>query len=76
MQQIYRRMPMPKCSFNKVLLNFIEIALRYACCSVNFLHILRTPFLKKTSGWLFLLVAVVVVSCSHVSDRQFKANLQ
>ena len=33
--------------------NFIEISLRHGC-SVNLLHILRTPFLKNTSGWLLL----------------------
>ena len=41
--------------------NFIEIALRHGCSTVNLLHIFRTPFLKKTSarlqpssGWTFL----------------------
>ena len=58
MQQIYRETPMPKCDFNKVALqiysNFIEIALRHGCSSVNALHIFRTPFLKNSSGWLLL----------------------
>ena len=31
MQQIYRRAPMPKCDFNKVASNFIEITLRHGC---------------------------------------------
>ena len=31
MQQIYRRTPMPKCDFNKVASNFIEIALPHGC---------------------------------------------
>ena len=48
MQQIYRRTPMPKWDFNKA-------ALRLGCSHVNLLHISRTPFLKNTSGWLFLL---------------------
>ena len=57
LQQIYRRTPMPKCNFNKVVIEieiFIEIALRHGCSPVNLLHIFRTPFLKNTSGWLFL----------------------
>ena len=67
---------MPKCDFNKVLCNFIKIALRHGCSPVNLLHIFRTPFPKNTSGRLLLLVPVVVVSCSHASDRKFEANLQ
>ena len=39
MQQIYRRTSMPKCDFNKLQSNFMEIALRYGCSSVNLLHI-------------------------------------
>ena len=46
---------MPKCDFNKVLYNFIEIALWHGCSSVNLLHIFRTPFLKNTSGQLPLI---------------------
>ena len=42
MQQIYRRTPMPKCNFNKVENNFIEIALGHGCSFVNLLHIFRT----------------------------------
>ena len=32
--------------------NFIEITLRHGCSLANLLHILRTPFLKNTSGQL------------------------
>ena len=32
----------------KLLCNFIEIALRHGCSSVNLLHIFRAPFLKNT----------------------------
>ena len=49
MQQIYRRISMPKCDFNS---NFIEIKLRYGCSPVNLLLIFRTPFPKNPSGWL------------------------
>ena len=45
---------MPKCGFNKVASNFIEITLRHGCSPVNLLHIFRTPFSKNTSGWLLL----------------------
>ena len=48
MRQIYRRTPMPKCDFD------IEITLRHGCSPVNLLHIIRTPFLKNTSGRLLL----------------------
>ena len=36
-------------------LNFIEITLRDECSPVNLLHILRTPFLKNTSGCLLVI---------------------
>ena len=56
--------------------NFIEIALRHGCSPVNLLHILRTPFLKNTSGWLLLAQLVgqyrlfgipfhIPTNCSH-----------
>ena len=54
MQQIYRRTPKPKCDFNKVACNFIEITLRLGCSPVNLLHIFRTPFPKNTPRWLLL----------------------
>ena len=34
--------------------NFIEITFRHGCSPVNLLYIFRIPFLKNTSGWLFL----------------------
>ena len=42
MQQICWRTPMPKCDFNKVQRNFIEITLRHGYSPVNLLHIFRT----------------------------------
>ena len=60
MQQIYRRTPMPKCDFNKVACNFIEIKLRHGCSPVNLRHIFRTPFLNNTSGWLPLYSCILV----------------
>ena len=53
-QQIYRRKPLPKCSFNKVASNFIKIAIQHGCTPGNFLHIFRTPFYKNTYGGLLL----------------------
>ena len=38
----------------KLQSNFIEIALRHGCSSVNLLHIFRTPFLRNTSELLLL----------------------
>ena len=51
-QQVYRRTPMPKCDFNKVSLQLIEITHGYS--PVNLLRIFRTPFTKNTSGRLLL----------------------
>ena len=47
---------MPKCDFNKVASNFIEIALRHGCSPVDLLHIFRAPFPKNTSGRLLLIL--------------------
>ena len=52
---------MPKFYFNKVVYNFIEIALWYRYSSVNLLHIFRAPFPKNTSEWLLLTVIVHAV---------------
>ena len=46
--------PMPKCDFNKVASNFIEILVRHGCSAVSLLHIFRTLFPKNTSGQLLL----------------------
>ena len=51
MQQIYQRIPMPKCDFNKVA--FIEITFWHGCSPVNLLHISRTSF-QIISGPLLL----------------------
>ena len=55
--QIYRRTPMPKCGFNKVTSNFIEITLGWlggcdGCSPVNLLHIFKTPFPRNAFGGL------------------------
>ena len=41
---------MQKCDFNKVVSNFIEIALWHGRSPVNLLHIFRTPFPRDTSA--------------------------
>ena len=43
-QQIYRRIPMPKCDFNKKKKSY----------PVNLLHIFKTPFPKNTGGRVLL----------------------
>ena len=50
---------MPKCNFYEVALlcNFIEIALRHGCSSVNLLNIFRTPFLTNTSSGFLLIIS-------------------
>ena len=47
---------MPKCDFNKTAKTFIEITLRHGYSRVNLLYIFRTPFPKKSSGGLLLLI--------------------
>ena len=54
MQQIFRRTPMPKCVFDKLLCNFIEITLRHGCSPVNLLHIFRTPTLGSLLEGLYM----------------------
>ena len=54
MQQIYRRTPIPKFNFNKVVSNFIETTLYHECFHVNLLHIFRTPFPENKSEGLLL----------------------
>ena len=44
--------------------HFVEIAVQHGC-SVNLLHVFRTPFPRNTSGWL-LLNLVRQVDISHV----------
>ena len=48
-QQIYRRIPMPKCDFNK-----IEIARRHGSSPENLLHIFRAPLPNNTYRGLLL----------------------
>ena len=45
---------MPKCDFNKVVLQLYWNRTLAWCSPVNFLHIFRTLFLKNTSGRLLL----------------------
>ena len=45
---------MPKCNFNKVACNSIEIALHRGYSPLNFLNIFRTPIYNNTSGGLLL----------------------
>ena len=45
---------MPKCDFNTVACNFIEISFQHRCSPLNFLHIFRTHFYNNTSGEILL----------------------
>ena len=45
----------PEVRFQWLQSNFIEITLRHGCSPVKLLHILRTPFPMKNSGWLLLI---------------------
>ena len=64
---------MPKCDFNKVASNFIEIklrhfasnfieiALRHGRSPLNLLHIFRTAIPKNTSARLLLYVSMMTI---------------
>ena len=54
--------PCPSAISLKFQSNFIEIVLWYGCSPVNLVHIFRTPFPRKTSGWLFLEFICIVES--------------
>ena len=45
---------MPKCDFNKVAKQFIEITLQHGYSPVNLLQVFRIPFPKNKTGELFL----------------------
>ena len=61
--------PMPKCDFNKVASNFIEILVRHGCSAVSLLHIFRTLFPKNTSGRLLLKLFYCIFT-----DLSFRSN--
>ena len=46
----------------KLLCNFIEITLRHDCSPVNLLHTFRTRFRKDISGWLLLIILILILS--------------
>ena len=48
----------------KLLCNFIEIALRHGCSTVNVLHIFRTPFPQNSFGgiWILLLDLTTIMN--------------
>ena len=53
-----------------MLCNFIEIARRHGCSSLNLLHIFRTPFPKNTCGGLLLIINVKQGS-KYVNDAEY-----
>ena len=50
--------------------NFIEITLWHGCSAVNLLNILRTPFLRNTSGWLLLSFKHLTESKSNTTSMK------
>ena len=48
----------------KLQSNFIEIALRRGCSTLNFLHIFITSFPKNASGWLLLKINALRIKIS------------
>ena len=65
MQHIYRKTPMPKCDFNKVASNFIEITFPHGYSPVNLMHIFKTPFPRNTSGGLLLSIKFLPGNFEH-----------
>ena len=59
----------------KFLCNFIDIALRHGCSPVNLLHIVRTPFPRNTSGWLFLQLQMFTFSMFLQLSSQIPISL-
>ena len=59
----------------KLLCNFIEIALRHGCSTVNLLHIFRTRSLKNTSGWLLLNVTEVYLEPYQASKKETSVKI-
>ena len=57
MQQIYRRISMPKCDFSKVALQLYWNRTSAWMFSLNLLYIFRTLFYKNISGWLLLAIS-------------------
>ena len=55
--------------------NFIEIALRHGCSPVNLLYIFRTPFSRKTSGWLLLKMCLPEKIEKELWIMKFKAQM-
>ena len=49
MQQVYKRITMPKCDFNKVSSQLYRNRTSTWVFSCKLLHIFRTPFPKNTS---------------------------
>ena len=52
---------MPKCDFNKVALQLIEIAFQHGCSLVNLLHIFRNLFLRTPLDGCFWIVTFVSI---------------
>ena len=62
---------MPKCDFNKVVKQTIEITLSHGCSPVNLLHIFRTPFRRNTYRGLPLLIGTIL-SIKYIINSMVK----
>ena len=65
---------MPKCVFNKVAKQLIEIKLWYGCYPVNLLHIFEIPFPKNTSGRLLLYHSYLNNSFTHFNRSSYNTS--
>ena len=65
---------MPKCVFNKVAKQLIEITLWYGCSPVNLLHIFEIPFPKNTSGRLLLYHSYLNTSFTHFNRSSYNTS--
>ena len=65
MQKIYRKIPMPKCDFNKVAKQFRR------ACSVKLLYIFRIPFYKNTSWGLLRNLNKIILRNNDYTNNIF-----
>ena len=69
MRQACRKTRMAKRDF--IVINFIEIALRHECSSVNLLNTYRVPFYKNTYGGL-VLKKFTKITTNEINPEFFK----
>ena len=77
MQKIYKKIPIPKCDFNKVAKQLYWNRTSAWCSPVNLLYVFGTPFPKKTSRWQILTINSLNANFTKWSNtlKQFVGNL-